>query len=184
MTNIITNTINGVYSPSSILGSDTTTSKTGEKNQEMEFMELLLAQIKNQNPMEPANDKDWMIQFAQITTVQELRKLTTAMDELKKSNSVSYAASLIGKKVVAGDNLEGIVESVDINGDEIMLIVNGNKIPLSSVTSIFQAAEDEAQNITQKTVQSLGENTNTVVKPVSEDIVAKDVPYFQESLND
>jgi len=113
--------------------------------QTTDFMKLLLAQLKSQDPMGAMDDKDMMMQFAQLTTVQELQKLTLEIQKLSNSNSMSYAASLIGKEVVAkwgGQTVEGLVDSVDVDGGNYTLLVGEKRVPLSAVTIVRARQED------------------------------------------
>jgi flagellar basal-body rod modification protein FlgD len=58
------------------------------------FIQLLSAQLSNQNPLEPMNDRDFFAQMAQLGTVQGMAKLEDAAQ-------VQQAASLLGKTVTA-----------------------------------------------------------------------------------
>lgn len=58
------------------------------------FLRLLTAQLANQNPLEPMNDRDFFAQMAQLGTVQ-------GMDKLKDSLDVAQASSLVGRTVTA-----------------------------------------------------------------------------------
>ncbi|HEX7556620.1 MAG TPA: flagellar hook capping FlgD N-terminal domain-containing protein, partial [Leptolinea sp.] len=80
-----------------------------------DFMAILLAQLKNQNPLEPMNSNDMMTQMAQLNSLQELKTIQSSMDQLAAANSASFAASLVGKYVKAtiddGTTVEGTVAS-------------------------------------------------------------------------
>lgn len=86
--------------------------KAAPKKKEMDmqaFLELLSAQLANQNPLEPMNDRDFFAQMAQLGTVQ-------GMDKLQKSLDVAQASSLLGKEVTAfrpmTENAAGVNELV------------------------------------------------------------------------
>lgn len=69
------------------------------------FLKLLVAQLQNQDPLNPAEDKEFIAQLAQFTTVEELQNLNTGMDQLNESylgSQMTSAASLIGLQVIAG----------------------------------------------------------------------------------
>jgi flagellar basal-body rod modification protein FlgD len=145
------------------------TAKAAPKTQEMEFMDLLLAQLKNQDPMEPSSNKDMLAQFASITTVQELRKLTLGIEELSKASSFSYAAGLIGKDVTANVDdkvIAGIVDSVEVDAGAAVLLIGNQRIPIASVTNIRQAAPDQTQNVAQS--DSSGKVTSSEKKTATE----------------
>ena len=68
---------------------------------ENDFMIMLIAQMKNQNPMEPMDNKDLMGQVTQLNSLNELQAISAQMRSLTKASQTSYAASLIGKQVKA-----------------------------------------------------------------------------------
>jgi flagellar basal-body rod modification protein FlgD len=47
-----------------------------------EFMQILLAQLRNQNPMQPMDDNQLIGQMAQLNSLQELQKISTTLDGL------------------------------------------------------------------------------------------------------
>lgn len=58
------------------------------------FLNLLVVQLANQNPLEPMNDRDFFAQMAQLGQVQGLDKMQASLD-------ISQAATLMGKTVEA-----------------------------------------------------------------------------------
>jgi flagellar basal-body rod modification protein FlgD len=47
-----------------------------------EFMMILLAQLRNQNPLEPMDDKEMIAQMAQLNSLQELQKINASLATL------------------------------------------------------------------------------------------------------
>src|SRR4051794_10049131 len=66
-----------------------------------DFMQLLIAQLKNQDPMKPMEDKDFVTQLAQFSSLEASEKITQQMEELTGSQMLVQAATLIGKQVSA-----------------------------------------------------------------------------------
>lgn len=75
----------------------TTTSAISE--QKDMFLQLLVAQLKNQDPSSPMDQKDMMAQMAQFTSVEQLTNLTKAMETLTFNSQFSQSVGLIGKTV-------------------------------------------------------------------------------------
>lgn len=109
-----------------------TAGATKKKELDMQaFLELLTAQLVNQNPLEPMNDRDFFAQMAQLGTVQGL-------DKMNKSMEVAQASNLIGKTVTAvrpmtesssGQNelVSGSVEKLTVrNGEHILTLKEAN----------------------------------------------------------
>lgn len=119
-TNSITNT------PSTV--DKTTTSKdTLGKD---DFLKLLVAQMKNQDPLSPTDNKESIAQLASFSSLEQMTNIATAMNTLSQSmtnfsqqSALTQGAAMIGKWVSGVDTdgvtpLEGTVEAVKwLDGD-------------------------------------------------------------------
>jgi flagellar basal-body rod modification protein FlgD len=105
-----------------------------------QFMQILMAQLTHQNPLEPMDNAEMMSQFSQLNSLQELREIHTGMDKLSTSNQVMYLASLIGKTVkinrTDGKAIEGVVEGVVTEKDNPRLRIGNEEYPLDDVIEI------------------------------------------------
>lgn len=100
------------------------------------FFQLLLAEMTNQDPLEPTSNTEFVSQLANFTALQ------TNSDSLYY-NTVSYASSLAGKTVTVATKISGsdekktetgVVTNVDISDDnKIELTVNGKKYALKDI---------------------------------------------------
>ena len=99
--------------------------KKAKSDLDMEtFLNLLVVQLANQNPLEPMNDRDFFAQMAQLGQVQGLDKMQDSME-------VSQAATLMGKTITAvrpmTDNDNG--QAALVKGKVVrMQIVDGERI--------------------------------------------------------
>ena len=102
------------------------------------FLQLLVAQMENQDPMDPQSDTDMAAQMAQFTSLTQ----STAMSS---SLSMLQANSLIGSTVTVttdskGDTTSGVVQSVQTGAASSdgtpQIMVNGTAYDLSSVISV------------------------------------------------
>ena len=105
-----------------------------------QFMQILMAQLTHQNPLEPMDNNEMMSQFSQLNSLQELRQIHASMDTLSASNQVIYLASLIGKNVKVnradGNILEGVVEGVVTEKDNPQLRIGDQDVPLEDVIEV------------------------------------------------
>lgn len=105
-----------------------------------QFMQLLLAQLRNQNPLDPVQDKDFMGQVTQLNSFQELQKMTKLLQSLSKSNQLTEAAGLIGKTVrvraADGQVRSGLVSGVTLTGDTAMLVMGQDQAALADVIGV------------------------------------------------
>ncbi|MHA6494576.1 flagellar hook assembly protein FlgD [Pseudomonas borbori] len=80
--------------------SETKSNKELGKN---EFLNLLVAQLNNQNPLEPQGNGEFIAQLAQFSQVEGIEKLNTSMSSLLsgyQSSQALQASSLVGRKVI------------------------------------------------------------------------------------
>ena len=106
-----TSATSSVTNPYAALSSSTstTTTKTAAEEQQDRFLQLLVTQLKNQDPLNPMDNAQMTSQMAQMSTVSGIEKLNTTLnslvDDIGASQSMQ-AASMIGKEVlVPGANL-------------------------------------------------------------------------------
>jgi flagellar basal-body rod modification protein FlgD len=111
----------------------------------MDYMNLLVTQLQNQNPLEPMDNADMSAQLAQFSQLQQMENLNSSFSKVLDSVQRNYASSLIGKEVSFQATTEsggtetrtGTVGEVTV-GDkgEILLAVGDDQVNLSDVTSI------------------------------------------------
>lgn len=94
-----------------VTGSTTSTtakSATSSALGQDEFMTMLLAQLKNQDPLNPMDGKDFAAQLAQFSSLQQLSNLNTTMSSLPtylQAFSNTQMATLIGQNALAKGNV-------------------------------------------------------------------------------
>jgi flagellar basal-body rod modification protein FlgD len=105
-----------------------------------DFLELMVAQLKYQNPMEPAKDLDFIAQTAQFSSLEQMTNLNTKVIELISSNKQLYANTMIGRQITwtdEDDNIKsGIVLKVELNDGEPVLIANNEKVSLDWIINV------------------------------------------------
>jgi flagellar basal-body rod modification protein FlgD len=98
----------------------TTSKKSGSSNEltQVDFMTLIIAQMRNQNPLEPQSDSDWMAQMAQFESLNQMRAVADGIKVLQGVNELTSAASLIGR-TVTGKQVDAIAVTRDLVGREL-----------------------------------------------------------------
>lgn len=87
-----------------------------------EFMKLLLAQLKNQDPLKPLDGTDFAVQLAQFTSLEQLNNLNTELQAQSVNQmTLGYAQSvnMIGKEVVSNSG-----NTLTANGQPLKLNYN------------------------------------------------------------
>ena len=126
---------------SSNSSSSTTSSSSVDYNT---FLQLLIAQMKNQDPTNPMDTSEYMSQFDQLSTVEQAMQTNSKLDALLSSQSLSQANGLIGKTVSftdsTGASFSGKVVSVSINSDgSIATLQDGTKVAVGPGLTISQS---------------------------------------------
>ncbi len=119
-------------------------SSISANNIQMDYMKVLVAQLQNQNPLEPLNNNEMASQLAQFSQLQQLESMNSNFAQILAITNRSYANSLIGKEVTffaqdmeTGELVQkvGIVDEVynDLDAGESLLkvTVDGEEYSLS-----------------------------------------------------
>ena len=127
MSNTISRT-SSKTTPNSSGGSETTV--TNDTLGKDDFLKLLVAQMQNQDPLNPTDNKESIAQLAQFSALEQMNNIATSMESLNQSmtnfsqqSSLTQGAALIGKWVSGVDTdgetiIEGTVEVVKwLDGD-------------------------------------------------------------------
>ena len=86
----------------------------------MNYMKLLVAQLQNQNPLDPMDNNAMASQLAQFSELQQLESMSSSFSDVLATTKMSYADSLIGKNIsfavqsASGDleTMTGLVKQV------------------------------------------------------------------------
>ncbi|HMX76203.1 MAG TPA: flagellar hook capping FlgD N-terminal domain-containing protein [Anaerolineales bacterium] len=105
-----------------------------------QFMQILLAQLTHQNPLEPMDNAEMMSQFSQLNSLQELRGINTSMESVSVTSQTTYLTSLVGKTVKAsradGKVIEGVVEGVATDVENPQVLVGDEVVDLIDILEI------------------------------------------------
>lgn len=127
----VVNSVNNAATGAAAAPKAGTGSAFGLKN---EFLEMMVAQIQNQDPLDPLDGTEYvgqLAQFSMVEGVEGLRKGQSAEAELLYTQQVLQSTNLIGKKVLVpttgiaaeqGEKPEGVIR-LDSGADEVVLTV-------------------------------------------------------------
>ena len=112
------------------------------------FMRLLVNQLKNQDPLAPAQNEEMLAQLAQFSSLEQMTELNdniVGLAVLQQSNALmsqlTSSSSLIGQNVKyadpqSGEERWGSVSSVKIDEGLAVLSIAGADVPLSNVLEV------------------------------------------------
>ncbi|HHY11845.1 MAG TPA: hypothetical protein GX529_04365 [Firmicutes bacterium] len=108
-----------------------------------QFMEILLTQLRYQDPMEPVNEQDFFAQMAQFTTATQMQNLNgniswlcSYLVENQLGRSLVEAAHLIGKQfeaVVSNGLATGVIEGVGFCSGRLVVRSKEQEIPVENL---------------------------------------------------
>ncbi|HSX70064.1 flagellar hook assembly protein FlgD [Pseudomonas subflava] len=84
-----------------------------------QFLQLLVAQMNNQNPLDPQTNSEFVAQLAQFSTVEGIDNLNTSFENMLASTQSSQAlqaSSLVGRKVIVTTNKALVDTSEPLKG--------------------------------------------------------------------
>ena len=120
------------------------------------FMELLVSQLKNQDPLAPTSNDQMLAQLAQFSSLEQLEELNdnlVGLAVLQQSNALmdqlTSSSALIGQHVKytdpdSGDEAWGNVSSVKITDGLAVLNIGGKDVPLVNVLEVSQPVGNES----------------------------------------
>ncbi len=106
-----------------------------------QFMKLLVAQLRYQDPMKPVENTEFVTQLAQLNAVEQMTLVNQTLKELVELEGLSRASGLIGRKVEAtgsdGQTLQGVVSEVKVLDGVPLVVVEGTTIKPKEITRVL-----------------------------------------------
>ena len=128
------------------------------------FMQILVAQMKYQDPLEPTSNTEYIAQYAQFTQVEQLSNMANAM-------ALSRASEMVGKTVLVqstnpdtGKTVEvtGVVDYVTYSGNKAYLSINGTNYDIESVAQVYDPEYTEAIDTAKEFMEAIDKLPNSV----------------------
>lgn len=116
------------------------TSKPADGRPQVDYLKLIVAQMRNLNPMDPSSGGDGLTVMMQAETLNQLISLNTALRDLQTLNQTSYAAALVGRTVTGvaeGGTVTGVVRGVKMDtGGPVLELDDGRSLRLLDITEV------------------------------------------------
>ena len=108
-----------------------------------DFLQLLVAQLRFQDPLEPTKDSDFAAQLAQFSSLEQMEN----MNETLSTMAGYQAYSLIGKYVIASAEVDGeyslipgYVDRVFTEKGVTYAQISGYDVPIAAITQVFDTS--------------------------------------------
>ena len=113
-----------------------------------QFLQLLIAELQNQDPLNPMENSEMLQQISQIRDIGATTQLSDTLESVRIGQDMATASSLIGKHIRAlsdtAEDVEGTVDSVSLEADEndesqriLRLHVGDQEISLDNIRAIL-----------------------------------------------
>lgn len=122
------------------------------------FLKLLIAQLQNQDPTDPMNDREFIAQMAQFSSLEQMQNVATAIEKLVTSSTETQLmtyTTFVGKEVKwhevldqkdeKGKNIiqegKGIIQEVKfVDGAPVFVLEDGKEIGAGNISSVVNSS--------------------------------------------
>jgi flagellar basal-body rod modification protein FlgD len=137
----------GMFGPTTDTSSTSTKKTSADKDM---FLQLLVAQMRYQDPSNPTDSSQFLAQSAQFTALEKMQDVADQTALLFSAQMAFGASGLIGKQVTwtdsTGASKSGTVKGVTFGAQGPVLDVNGTSLPIASVLSVTDASSTSTTN--------------------------------------
>lgn len=149
------NGTSGTNNPYNTSGQDNSTKETPKNNLgKDEFLKLLVAQLKNQDPMSPMQDADFVAQLAQFSSLEQMSNMAASIEALRAGMTLLYSqslltqgAALIGKEAVGvdsdGNEITGRITSVSWLDNSLAVMIGDTLMSMDDIVEIREAGSTD-----------------------------------------
>ncbi len=151
-----------------LVSSTTSTSsaaqKTGNAGESMDkeaFLQLLVAQMKYQDPLQPTSNTEYISQYAQFSQVESLQNMSSSMDLQRASGMVGQTV-YVKSTAASGETsyVYGKIDYVTYEGGKAYVYINENRYALSDVETVLDPEYDEAYQMATELVEGINKLPN------------------------
>lgn len=105
-----------------------------------DFLQVMVAQMRNQNPLEPQSDADFISGIAQFDQLSSLNEINESLSAMASLSALGQVSSLLGREVLADSGtdepIQGVVHAVEIDNGTPILVVGEHRVPASAVQAV------------------------------------------------
>lgn len=123
-------------------GSNQTIADGNESLGKDSFLQLLVTQLRYQDPLSPMDNKAFISQMAQFSSLEQMSNMNKNMESFLRVESLSQGAAMVGKTVEtidaeSGEVISGEVQRVSFEGGDVFVYLDNDlKIDINDVTAI------------------------------------------------
>jgi flagellar basal-body rod modification protein FlgD len=105
-----------------------------------QFLNLLMTQMQNQDPLEPMDSQATIAQLAQFSSLEQMQNLNEQVSVSRRSDELIGSAQLIGSRMsgqlLNGRQIQGVVEEVKWENNDMLLKIDGTVYSIKQLESL------------------------------------------------
>lgn len=150
-TTVMSNIVDGVVQKKT---STENAKKTKNSMDKEAFLQLLVAQMRYQDPLEPTSNTEYISQYATFSQVEQMQNMAATME-------LSRASELVGKLVAVqtedGNQYQGIVEYVSYEAGKAYITIDGVEYSVDDVIAVIDETYQMAFDLAVSFAQAMNE---------------------------
>ena len=102
------------------------------------FLQLLIAQLQNQDPLNPTDSTAFVSQLASFSSVEQGVNTNSKLDRLLVDTSLTQASTMVGHSLMSADGtVSGVIASVKVDSSgATAVLTDGTTIPLGAGVTV------------------------------------------------
>ena len=106
-----------------------------------DFLQLLVMQLKNQDPLNPIDDREFISQMAQLSSLEATNQLSSQVGQMAAAQQQLGALALVGREVEysdgSGGTVRGKVSGLRLGSSAPILRIDDREVPLDQVQTVL-----------------------------------------------
>lgn len=129
--------------------SSTSSTSSGTTMDKDAFLQLLVAQMKYQDPLEPTSNTEYVSQLAQFSSLEEMQNMSASVDLQRATSLVGQLVTVSSTDSTTGveTQVTGKVDYVTQSGSTIYLSINDSKYKLDTVSKVWDTDYADAYSL-------------------------------------
>jgi flagellar basal-body rod modification protein FlgD len=109
-----------------------------------DFLKLLVTELQYQDPLNPVDNKDFIAEMAQFSSLEQLQNLNDNFSSLTAAQNISqinFAVNLVNHRVIgsddSGNTVDGTVTNINFNSGTTYVVVGSSSVSLKNIVQIY-----------------------------------------------
>ena len=147
-----------------------------------EFLNLLVTQLSNQDPLDPMDSSESIAQLAQFSALEQMQNVGDQIEALRRDSGLTDGMLLQGQTVEAvdanGATYSGVVDSAVWGSNGLVLTIGGTEVAMSNIVELkitqlqTEETETEESTLSSATDEETEDSTSTETESSTQTVEA------------